>query len=194
MASNIGSEPPDGVELRFFYSCQSRSAEAVREVTEFAKSIPGFVNLDLNDQVRQSLLITSSDFAWMSKDCFHVRSKICLLSITFTCWTKWKSKEVHFKLCLHRKKVNNYKTTRTSQSRINNLVWLDENLFYVIFLGNFTEIWSNWSPDPDDVSSDEQRWHPDLLWTDFHDAGVPQKSQETFLSNVGTKVWLFREV
>ncbi|CAL8339815.1 unnamed protein product [Merluccius merluccius] len=37
--------------MRFFYSCQSRSAEAVREVTEFAKSIPGFVNLDLNDQV-----------------------------------------------------------------------------------------------------------------------------------------------
>uniref|UniRef100_A0A3Q3WAZ4 Peroxisome proliferator-activated receptor gamma n=1 Tax=Mola mola TaxID=94237 RepID=A0A3Q3WAZ4_MOLML len=41
----------DAVELRFFNSCQSRSAEAVREVTEFAKSIPGFVNLDLNDQV-----------------------------------------------------------------------------------------------------------------------------------------------
>uniref|UniRef100_A0A669DSQ0 Peroxisome proliferator-activated receptor gamma n=1 Tax=Oreochromis niloticus TaxID=8128 RepID=A0A669DSQ0_ORENI len=39
------------VELRFFQSCQSRSAEAVREVTEFAKSIPGFVDLDLNDQV-----------------------------------------------------------------------------------------------------------------------------------------------
>ncbi|XP_075966989.1 peroxisome proliferator-activated receptor gamma isoform X5 [Anarhichas minor] len=37
--------------LRFFHSCQSRSAEAVREVTEFAKSIPGFVDLDLNDQV-----------------------------------------------------------------------------------------------------------------------------------------------
>uniref|UniRef100_A0AAX7V2A4 Peroxisome proliferator-activated receptor gamma n=1 Tax=Astatotilapia calliptera TaxID=8154 RepID=A0AAX7V2A4_ASTCA len=37
--------------LRFFQSCQSRSAEAVREVTEFAKSIPGFVDLDLNDQV-----------------------------------------------------------------------------------------------------------------------------------------------
>ncbi|KAL0181309.1 hypothetical protein M9458_023715, partial [Cirrhinus mrigala] len=31
------------VELRFFHSCH--------EVTEFAKSIPGFVNLDLNDQV-----------------------------------------------------------------------------------------------------------------------------------------------
>ncbi|XP_062843063.1 peroxisome proliferator-activated receptor gamma [Trichomycterus rosablanca] len=39
------------VELRFFHSCQSRSAEAVSEVTEFAKSIPGFLNLDLNDQV-----------------------------------------------------------------------------------------------------------------------------------------------
>ncbi|CAN9512089.1 unnamed protein product [Ophioblennius macclurei] len=41
----------DTAELRFFHSCQSRSAEAVREVTEFAKSIPGFVDLDLNDQV-----------------------------------------------------------------------------------------------------------------------------------------------
>ncbi|XP_010729632.2 peroxisome proliferator-activated receptor gamma [Larimichthys crocea] len=41
----------DAVELRFFHSCQSRSAEAVREVTEFAKSIPGFIELDLNDQV-----------------------------------------------------------------------------------------------------------------------------------------------
>ncbi|KAI7795355.1 peroxisome proliferator-activated receptor gamma isoform X2 [Triplophysa rosa] len=39
------------VELRFFHSCQSRSAEAVSEITEFAKSIPGFINLDLNDQV-----------------------------------------------------------------------------------------------------------------------------------------------
>ncbi|XP_077385336.1 peroxisome proliferator-activated receptor gamma [Festucalex cinctus] len=41
----------NAVELRFFHSCQSRAAEAVREVTEFAKSIPGFVDLDLNDQV-----------------------------------------------------------------------------------------------------------------------------------------------
>ncbi|XP_059183382.1 peroxisome proliferator-activated receptor gamma isoform X1 [Centropristis striata] len=46
-----GQETPDALELRFFYSCQSRSAEAVREVTEFAKSIPGFIDLDLNDQV-----------------------------------------------------------------------------------------------------------------------------------------------
>ncbi|TNM88719.1 hypothetical protein fugu_004973 [Takifugu bimaculatus] len=41
----------DELELRFFNSCQSRSVEAVREVTEFAKSIPGFIDLDLNDQV-----------------------------------------------------------------------------------------------------------------------------------------------
>uniref|UniRef100_A0A3B4WZC4 Peroxisome proliferator-activated receptor gamma n=1 Tax=Seriola lalandi dorsalis TaxID=1841481 RepID=A0A3B4WZC4_SERLL len=46
-----GQGPTDAVELRFFHSCQSRSAEAVREVTEFAKSIPGFIDLDLNDQV-----------------------------------------------------------------------------------------------------------------------------------------------
>ena len=39
------------VEVRCFQRCQSRSAEAVREVTEFAKSIPGFMELDLNDQV-----------------------------------------------------------------------------------------------------------------------------------------------
>ncbi|XP_010771790.1 peroxisome proliferator-activated receptor gamma isoform X1 [Notothenia coriiceps] len=43
--------PQDALELRFFHSCQSRSAEAVREITEFAKSIPGFSELDLNDQV-----------------------------------------------------------------------------------------------------------------------------------------------
>ncbi|CAJ1050491.1 peroxisome proliferator-activated receptor gamma isoform X1 [Xyrichtys novacula] len=44
-------EISEAVELRFFQSCQSRSAEGVREVTEFAKSIPGFIDLDLNDQV-----------------------------------------------------------------------------------------------------------------------------------------------
>lgn len=49
--SSVQSDLQREVELRFFHSCQSRSAEAVSEVTEFAKSIPGFVNLDLNDQV-----------------------------------------------------------------------------------------------------------------------------------------------
>ncbi|KAA8593290.1 hypothetical protein FQN60_009406 [Etheostoma spectabile] len=51
MTSISGQTPSDALELRFFQSCQSRSAEAVREVTEFAKSIPGFIHLDLNDQV-----------------------------------------------------------------------------------------------------------------------------------------------
>ncbi|KAK5872672.1 hypothetical protein PBY51_013351 [Eleginops maclovinus] len=51
MTSISGEGPQDALELRFFHSCQSRSAEAVREVTEFAKSIPGFSELDLNDQV-----------------------------------------------------------------------------------------------------------------------------------------------
>lgn len=51
LPSGIVSQCLDTAEMRFFHSCQSRSAEAVREVTEFAKSIPGFVDLDLNDQV-----------------------------------------------------------------------------------------------------------------------------------------------
>ncbi|XP_029947636.1 peroxisome proliferator-activated receptor gamma isoform X2 [Salarias fasciatus] len=51
MQSICGQGPLDMAELRFFHSCQSQSAEAVRQVTEFAKSIPGFVDLDLNDQV-----------------------------------------------------------------------------------------------------------------------------------------------
>lgn len=51
LPSDIVPQCLDMAEMRFFQSCQSRSAEAVREVTEFAKSIPGFINLDLNDQV-----------------------------------------------------------------------------------------------------------------------------------------------
>ncbi|KAG7240685.1 hypothetical protein INR49_026574 [Caranx melampygus] len=38
-------------EARLFYCCQSTSVETVTELTEFAKSVPGFQNLDLNDQV-----------------------------------------------------------------------------------------------------------------------------------------------
>lgn len=39
------------VAIRIFQGCQFRSVEAVQEITEYAKSIPGFVGLDLNDQV-----------------------------------------------------------------------------------------------------------------------------------------------
>ncbi|XP_062839667.1 peroxisome proliferator-activated receptor alpha isoform X1 [Anolis carolinensis] len=38
-------------EVRIFHCCQCTSVEAVTELTEFAKSIPGFSSLDLNDQV-----------------------------------------------------------------------------------------------------------------------------------------------
>ncbi|RXM35503.1 Peroxisome proliferator-activated receptor alpha [Acipenser ruthenus] len=38
-------------EVRIFHCCQCTSVETVTELTEFAKSVPGFVNLDLNDQV-----------------------------------------------------------------------------------------------------------------------------------------------
>ncbi|XP_028304705.1 peroxisome proliferator-activated receptor alpha b [Gouania willdenowi] len=38
-------------EVRIFHVCQCASVETVTELTEFAKSVPGFSNLDLNDQV-----------------------------------------------------------------------------------------------------------------------------------------------
>ncbi|KAL6474514.1 hypothetical protein MHYP_G00180750 [Metynnis hypsauchen] len=39
------------VEVRIFHCCQCTSVETVTELTEFAKSVPGFCSLDLNDQV-----------------------------------------------------------------------------------------------------------------------------------------------
>ncbi|XP_042155163.1 peroxisome proliferator-activated receptor gamma-like isoform X1 [Oncorhynchus tshawytscha] len=44
-------EPAGELELSVFRRIQIRSAEAVQEVTEFSKSIPGFTELDMNDQV-----------------------------------------------------------------------------------------------------------------------------------------------
>ncbi|XP_063316638.1 peroxisome proliferator-activated receptor alpha-like isoform X2 [Pelmatolapia mariae] len=38
-------------EARLFHCCQSTSVETVTELTEFAKAMPGFQSLDLNDQV-----------------------------------------------------------------------------------------------------------------------------------------------
>ncbi|XP_068162461.1 peroxisome proliferator-activated receptor alpha a isoform X2 [Antennarius striatus] len=38
-------------EARLFHCCQSTSVETVTQLTEFAKAVPGFQNLDLNDQV-----------------------------------------------------------------------------------------------------------------------------------------------
>lgn len=45
------SQEPTADELTLFRRVQIRSAESIREITDFAKSIPGFVNLDLNDQI-----------------------------------------------------------------------------------------------------------------------------------------------
>ncbi|XP_030623201.1 peroxisome proliferator-activated receptor alpha a isoform X2 [Chanos chanos] len=39
------------VEARLFRCCQYTSVETVTELTEFAKAVPGFSSLDLNDQV-----------------------------------------------------------------------------------------------------------------------------------------------
>lgn len=41
----------DELELTFFRRMQMLSAESIREITEFAKNIPGFLDLDLNDQI-----------------------------------------------------------------------------------------------------------------------------------------------
>ncbi|XP_071393283.1 peroxisome proliferator-activated receptor delta isoform X1 [Centroberyx affinis] len=47
-----GSTPPNKeIGVHVFYRCQCTTVETVRELTEFAKSIPGFVDLFLNDQV-----------------------------------------------------------------------------------------------------------------------------------------------
>lgn len=44
------------IGVHVFYRCQCTTVETVRELTEFAKCIPGFVDLFLNDQVSPSLL------------------------------------------------------------------------------------------------------------------------------------------
>lgn len=43
-------------ETRLFHCCQSTSVETVTELTEFAKAVPGFQSLDLNDQVTLEML------------------------------------------------------------------------------------------------------------------------------------------
>ncbi|XP_051551179.1 peroxisome proliferator-activated receptor delta isoform X1 [Myxocyprinus asiaticus] len=46
-----GAPPNKEIGVHVFYLCQCTTVETVRELTEFSKSIPGFVNLFLNDQV-----------------------------------------------------------------------------------------------------------------------------------------------
>lgn len=61
-------------------------------------------------------------------------------------------------------------------------------VLFLFFSGNVAEVRCDRSLNHHDVTSDEQRRHPDLLWTDFYDSRVPQESPKTFLSNDGTKV------
>lgn len=49
-----GALPNKEIGVHVFYRCQCTTVETVRELTEFSKSIPGFVDLFLNDQVTQS--------------------------------------------------------------------------------------------------------------------------------------------
>ncbi|KAG2468501.1 peroxisome proliferator-activated receptor delta b [Polypterus senegalus] len=46
-----GAPPNKEIGVHVFYRCQCTTVETVRELTEFAKNIPGFVELYLNDQV-----------------------------------------------------------------------------------------------------------------------------------------------
>ncbi|XP_036415345.1 peroxisome proliferator-activated receptor delta [Colossoma macropomum] len=46
-----GAPPHKEIGVHVFYRCQCTTVETVRELTEFSKSIPGFVDLYLNDQV-----------------------------------------------------------------------------------------------------------------------------------------------
>lgn len=50
-AASCGELRQREAEARLFHCCQSTSVETVTELTEFAKAMPGFQSLDLNDQV-----------------------------------------------------------------------------------------------------------------------------------------------
>uniref|UniRef100_A0A671YYD7 Peroxisome proliferator-activated receptor alpha n=1 Tax=Sparus aurata TaxID=8175 RepID=A0A671YYD7_SPAAU len=51
MVGSAASLKDREAEVRIFHCCQCTSVETVTELTEFAKSVPGFSSLDLNDQV-----------------------------------------------------------------------------------------------------------------------------------------------
>ncbi|KAJ8249813.1 hypothetical protein COCON_G00230290 [Conger conger] len=51
VGSNAAGLRDKEAEVRLFHCCQCTSVETVTELTEFAKSVPGFCGLDLNDQV-----------------------------------------------------------------------------------------------------------------------------------------------
>ncbi len=56
LALGCGELQQKEAEARLFHCCQSTSVETVTELTEFAKAVPGFQSLDLNDQVSAGML------------------------------------------------------------------------------------------------------------------------------------------
>lgn len=60
-----GAPPNKEIGVHVFYRCQCTTVETVRELTEFAKNIPGFVDLFLNDQVR-ILYVTLLTYNWFN--------------------------------------------------------------------------------------------------------------------------------
>lgn len=51
LVGGVGGLQNKEAEVRIFHCCQCNSVETVTELTEFAKAVPGFSDLDLNDQV-----------------------------------------------------------------------------------------------------------------------------------------------
>lgn len=60
LAAGCGELQQREAEARLFNCCQSASVETVTELTEFAKAVPGFKGLDLNDQVSFLYEVTES--------------------------------------------------------------------------------------------------------------------------------------
>lgn len=60
LAVGCGELQQREAEARLFNCCQSASVETVTELTEFAKAVPGFQSLDLNDQVGLTLNLPNS--------------------------------------------------------------------------------------------------------------------------------------
>lgn len=73
------------IGVHVFYRCQCTTVETVRELTEFAKCIPGFVDLFLNDQVSHclfSVLYSKITCMWLFSLGTNVQLSVCSLQVT----------------------------------------------------------------------------------------------------------------
>lgn len=83
MVGTAGGLLDKDAEVRIFHCCQCTSVETVTELTEFAKSVPGFCNLDLNDQVGRTIFAIRKLMEYLSCEfrvlrCFCIVSSPCL--------------------------------------------------------------------------------------------------------------------